>query len=185
MTAARQSGARRPRARHRGSTMRPSVTAPATTRTVAKLAASMRSCPSARRHSSEFAANASIAIAVSASTRPADDRVSPGGSAAIRCPGKPWGPRLLHEYVGSRRVADRFVALLRGAHGRRRDLARRRVRLEPLGPGRPPGALRRLDRLEELLRRRQPPARLSRAHPVTALRMLRTADDAGVVATAR
>ncbi len=44
--------------------MRLSVTAPEITLTVAKLAASMSSCPKASRHNRELAANASIATTV-------------------------------------------------------------------------------------------------------------------------
>ena len=41
------------------------IAAPESTLTVAKLAASMSSCPNARRHSRELAAKASIATSVS------------------------------------------------------------------------------------------------------------------------
>ena len=44
--------------------MAPSMTAPETVRTVAKLAASISPAPSASRHRTEFAANATMAAAV-------------------------------------------------------------------------------------------------------------------------
>ncbi len=50
----------------RGRMMSPSMIAPDRTRTVVKLAASIRPTPSAIRHNSELAANASIAIVVRA-----------------------------------------------------------------------------------------------------------------------
>ena len=60
--------------------MRPSMTAPEIIRILVKLAASMRPAPSARRHSMELAANASIAIAVRSNVltgKSADQRFQP------------------------------------------------------------------------------------------------------------
>jgi hypothetical protein len=61
----RQSTGPRPCLRHRGSIINASVTAPDTTLTDVKLAASMRCRPKASRQISGLAANASIAMTVS------------------------------------------------------------------------------------------------------------------------
>ena len=65
MAAERQSGEGCPWIRQRGSTMAIKTNAPEITRIVAKLAASMSSCPKARRQSSELAAKANIEASVS------------------------------------------------------------------------------------------------------------------------
>lgn len=59
--------------------MKPSITAPATTRTVAKLAASISSWRNASRHNKELAANATIARVVSSTALVAIDRAFRGG----------------------------------------------------------------------------------------------------------
>ena len=60
-----QSTEPRPCLRHRGSMINASVTAPETTLTDVKLAASMSCCPKASRQISGLAANATIAMTVS------------------------------------------------------------------------------------------------------------------------
>ncbi len=69
MAAERQLAVLGARGRPRNSTIRHNMTAPELTRTVAKVAASMRRWPKASRHSKELAANASMATTVSKTVR--------------------------------------------------------------------------------------------------------------------